>query len=159
MTYRVLDVCCSGRKFWFDKRNPQAVYCDQRREDHVLVDGRTYTIHPMVQADFKSLPFPNDHFDLVVYDPPHRSDLGLASWMAIQYGVLLPDWRTALRAGFDQCMRVLRPSGTLIFKWSEGQFKLREVLDSIGQEPLFGHKTSNTAVWTTFLKSTVQESA
>jgi hypothetical protein len=49
---------------------------------------------------------------------------------------------------------VLDDYGTLIFKWSEVQIPLRKVLDAIGAEPLFGHrsgKNMNTH-WMAFMR-------
>jgi len=34
----VLDACCGGRMFWFDKSDDRAVFVDKRREKHVLTD-------------------------------------------------------------------------------------------------------------------------
>jgi SAM-dependent methyltransferase len=44
-----------------------------------------------------------------------------------------------LRLGFAECFRVLRPGGTLIFKWNETQVPLKEVLALTPHKPLFGH--------------------
>ena len=33
-----------------------------------------------------------------------------------------------LRKGFAECFRVLKPHGTLIFKWAESEYSLREVV-------------------------------
>jgi hypothetical protein len=49
---------------------------------------------------------------------------------------------------------VLDTYGTLIFKWNEQQIKVKEIIDVIGVEPLFGHKSgklSNTH-WMCFMK-------
>lgn len=48
-------------------------------------------------------------------------------------------------------MRVLKPNGTLVFKWSEDQVKVREVLDAIGCDPLYLQKRAKTQ-WMVFLK-------
>lgn len=53
--------------------------------------------------------------------------------------------------GFDECMRVLKPNGTLIFKWNEEQIKLSEVLKCFSQKPLLGNKRSKTH-WLVFMK-------
>lgn len=50
-------------------------------------------------------------------------------------------------------MRVLKPSGVLIFKWSDVQIKMSDVLNVIGYKPIFGDKRSSTR-WTVFLKQT-----
>lgn len=53
--------------------------------------------------------------------------------------------------GFNECMRVLKPNGTLVFKWNTDQISFREVLSYIDHKPLFGDKRSKTR-WTVFLK-------
>lgn len=76
--------------------------------------------------------------------PPHLIRAGKNSWLAQKYGVLEKSWAIDLKQGFDECMRVLKPNGTLIFKWNEEQIKLSEILNVIGHVPLFGNKRSKT---------------
>ena len=151
---RVLDVCCGSRMMWFDKQNPDVEFCDKRSEAHVLCDGRTLNVTPDTIADFTDLPFPDGSFHLVVMDPPHMLKLGENTWMAQKYGVLLPTWETDLRAGFAECMRVLRPNGVMIFKWNEIQVPLNRILEVIDAKPLFGHTSGKhgRTVWMTFMK-------
>ena len=74
--------------------------------------------------------------------------LGLAK----KYGKLdQEDWQTDIKQGFDECMRVLKPNGTLIFKWNEEQIKLGQVLKVINLKPLIGNKRSKTH-WLVFMK-------
>lgn len=140
--------------FWFDKTNPDVLFADIRTESHVLCDGRPLEIKPDVQIDFTDMPFDDDTFKMVVFDPPHLNKLGNNTWMAQKYGVLLPTWETDLKAGFDECMRVLKPDGTLIFKWNEAQITLNKVLEVIVTKPLFGHVTGKhgRTIWMAFLK-------
>lgn len=51
-------------------------------------------------------------------------------------------------------MRVLRPNGTLIFKWNEDKIKVSEVIEAIGVKPMYGHRTLQTSktIWMAFLK-------
>jgi hypothetical protein len=51
-------------------------------------------------------------------------------------------------------MRVLDDFGVLIFKWSEVEIPLKEVLSAIGQRPLFGHRSGkhNKTHWLCFMK-------
>ena len=112
----ILDACCGPRMMWFDKRNPQAVFMDIRDEEHILCDGRSLEVHPDVIGDFRRIPFEDATFRLVVFDPPHLVRLGDNSYMAHKYGRLFPTWETDLKQGFDECMRVLKPEGVLIFK-------------------------------------------
>jgi len=150
----VLDVCCGPRMFWFDKNNPDVMFADIRNEKHILCDGRVLEIKPDIQMDFTNMPFDDNTFRLVVFDPPHMNKLGKNTWMAQKYGVLLPTWETDIRAGFDECMRVLEPEGILIFKWNEAQINLNQVLKVIRSKPLFGHVTGKhgKTIWMTFLK-------
>jgi hypothetical protein len=151
---KILDPCCGSRMFWFDKNNPNAVFGDKRKEEHVLCDGRTLNIAPDLILDFTALPFHNQSFKLVVFDPPHLHTAGAASYMAAKYGKLTNDWRADLSKGFDECFRVLETHGVLVFKWNETQVKLREVLDLTTVKPLFGHPTGRKGLthWMTFMK-------
>jgi len=124
----VLDACCGSRMFWFDRKNPAALFMDKRAEQHVLCDGRDLVIAPDQVADFTDMPFPDNTFFLVVFDPPHMNSLGANSWLAKKYGRLIGDWRDDLREGFSECLRVLKPNGTLVFKWNTTDIPLDEVL-------------------------------
>lgn len=157
----VLDACCGSRMFWFDRANPCAVFVDNRRERHELTDkssaggSRSLIIEPDILADFTTLPFPTDHFALVAFDPPHLVRNGKSGWLAKKYGKLGADWRDDLRAGFAECFRVLRPEGTLVFKWNEHEIPVSEVLKLTPHEPLFGNRCGKTAKshWLVFMKA------
>lgn len=90
---KILDVACGSKMFWFDKNHQDTIYIDNRSFDGVLSDGRTLNINPDILADFRKLPFPDNTFYLVVFDPPHLFQLGSSSWMAKKYGVLGQDWK------------------------------------------------------------------
>lgn len=140
--------------FWFDKQNPDVLFTDIRTEKHTLCDGRTLEIKPDMEMDFTQMPFEDGTFKMVVFDPPHMNKLGKNTWMAQKYGVLLPSWETDIRAGFDECMRVLKTDGVLIFKWNEAQITLNKVLEVIKVKPLFGHVTGKhgRTIWMCFMK-------
>ena len=150
----ILDACCGGRMFWFDKKNPDVLFADIRDESHTLCDGRKLDIKPDIQMDFTDMPFDDNTFKMVVFDPPHLKHLGKSSWMAKKYGVLLPTWETDIRGGFDECMRVLKSGGILIFKWNENQIKVNKIVEVIGQTPLFGHPSGKhgQTIWMAFMK-------
>lgn len=87
----ILDACCGSRMFWFDKYNPLALFVDKRSETLTAKDrGKTRIIEikPDVIADFTNLPFEDNSFYMVVFDPPHLKTLGATSWMAKKYGKL-----------------------------------------------------------------------
>lgn len=140
----IIDVCCGSRMFWFDRKNPKVVFMDNRTLEQTLCDGRKLEIKPDVVGDFRHIPYPDNTFYLVVFDPPHLLRAGQKSWLAAKYGKLSPDWRQDLKAGFDECWRVLKPYGTLVFKWNETQIKLSEILSVFGVRPLFGHRRGKT---------------
>mgnify|MGYP001266104753 CR=1 FL=1 len=149
---RVLDATCGSRMIWFDKQNSDALYMDNRQLTDILCDNRTLNIHPDVIADFRRMPFDDDTFYLVVFDPPHLKVAGETSWVRKKYGLLSADWRSDISQGFKECMRVLKYNGVLIFKWNEEQVKLKEVLDAIGHRPLFGNRRSKTH-WLVYMKT------
>ena len=152
MDKQILDVCCGSRMFWFDKHNSQTVFMDNRILHDTLCDGRTLDIEPDIIGDFRNIPFDDNTFSMVVFDPPHLLKVGENSWLANKYGKLSETWPQDLKQGFSECMRVLKPNGTLIFKWNEQQIKLSEILKSIEYEPLFGNKRAETH-WLVFIKN------
>lgn len=154
MNKLILDACCGSKMFWFDKKNPRVLYVDKRKEEHILCDGRILKIDPDLQADFKNLPFKNNSFYLVVFDPPHLIGAGKTGWQAKKYGSLEKTWENELKKGFDECYRVLKKNGTLIFKWNEQSVKVKKIIKLINKQPLFGHRTmqNNKTIWLAFFK-------
>lgn len=155
---RILDACCGGRMFWFDKQNPDVLFVDKRvMKPEVVGHGvhkRTRSCQPDKVMDFRNLELPDESFYMVVFDPPHLF-LGKNSHTAKVYGSLDREtWKDDLRAGFRECFRVLKKNGTLIFKWHEFNVPLKEVLALCDQKPLFGHKSGKAQMthWVAFIK-------
>lgn len=150
----ILDPTCSAKSIWFDKENPHVIYCDKRsgQVQYKEMDDRDWIITPDVQCDFTELPFASGIFDMVVFDPPHLMNVGPR--LAAKYGKLFANWRDELRSGFDENWRVLKPNGTLIFKWAVNDIPLREVLALAPSQPLFGHTTGSKSQtrWICFIK-------
>lgn len=70
---KILDACCGSRMFWFDKQNPDVIYADNREVETTLCDGRQLLIKPDVKMDFCNMPYPDNSFRIVVFDPPFDS--------------------------------------------------------------------------------------
>lgn len=163
MTARVLDPCCGGRMMWFDKTDSRAIFGDGRHECVTVTDNsrgnrsgtRTIRIEPDTLLDFRALPFADESFRLVAFDPPHLVQAGPRSWLAAKYGKLSDNWREDLRAGFAECFRVLEPEGVLVFKWNETQIKMREILALTPEKPMFGQVSGRKGLthWLVFMKS------
>lgn len=148
----ILDACCGSRMFWFDKSNKNTVFMDNRVLEDTLCDGRALSVNPDVIGDFRNIPFDDNTFKLVVFDPPHLIHAGENSWLVKKYGVLdINTWKKDIKQGFQECMRVLEDCGVLIFKWNDEQIKFGEILKVIDYKPLFGDKRGKTR-WTVFMK-------
>ena len=149
---KILDATCGSRMIWFNKEHSETVYMDNRELQETLCDGRTLNINPDTVADFRDMPFENESFYLIIFDPPHLVRAGKESWLAKKYGILDEEnWMDDIRQGFQECMRVLKTNGTLIFKWNEDQVNLADVIKAIGQKPLFGNRRAKTH-WMVFMK-------
>lgn len=140
----ILDACCGSRMFHFDKNNKNVIFMDNRDFEDTLCDGRKLEIHPDIIADFRNIPFDDNSFSLVIFDPPHLLKVGQNSWLCKKYGKLNETWTVDIKEGFDECMRVLKPRGTLIFKWATRDITLKQILDVIKTRPIIFHKNNNT---------------
>lgn len=148
---RVLDACCGSRMFYFDKENQEVLFADNRELQTTLCDGRSLLIKPDVNMDFRNMPYPDNTFKIVVFDPPHLLHARARSWLAQKYGILPKEWKAYLKAGFQECMRVLETNGILVFKWNDDQIQFSEVLRVFGKKPLLGDQRGKTR-WVIFLK-------
>ena len=159
----ILDPCCGGKMFYFDKNDPRVLFCDKRKNDYTLCDGRTFTVSPDMLIDFTDMPFEDESFRMVVFDPPHLKYTGskkeAENWQMVKYGYLPSHgWKEILQKGFSECFRVLMPDGFLIFKWNETDIKVSEILKLTPFKPIFGHisgKRANTH-WLCFIKETLK---
>jgi methyltransferase len=148
---RILDACCGSRLFWFDRNEKHTTFMDVRQEKFEI-HNKKVNVDPDVIGDFRDMPFEDNTFNLVVFDPPHLKQAGANSIMKAQYGLLDKiTWSEDLAKGFEECMRVLKVGGTLVFKWSDCQINVKEVLKAIPFKPLFGQQRGTTH-WMTFVK-------
>ena len=136
---KVLDACCGSRMFWFDKEFEDAVFMDERTLETTLCDGRSLNVNPDVIGDFRNMPFEDESFYLVIFDPPHLLHAGETSFLKLKYGVL------------EECWRVLKPNGTMIFKWNEEQVSFSMVKKLLPSKPIIGQRRGKT-IWLVFFK-------
>lgn len=159
----VLDACCGSRMMWFDKADPRALFIDKRRETHPIDIGTPGTkgrapivVDPDQIADFTAMPFHDESFYLVVFDPPHIEREEAKGVFTRKYGHLTGDWRGMLRKGFAECFRVLKPHGVLVFKWAESEHPVSEILKLTQHKPLFGHRSGKMTHWCVFMKPALE---
>lgn len=156
-----LDVCCGPKMMWFDKHDPRVTFLDKRDCDYHINPDKAYpsgsviSVKPDLVADFTALPFPDQSFHHVVFDPPHVIRQQLLGTVTKKYGALTHDWKPMIQNGFQECFRVLKTGGTLIFKWCEVDIPLNQILELAPQQPLYGHRSGKKAAthWIAFLKS------
>lgn len=161
---KILDATCGPKTIWYQKNHPFVTFMDIRKEKintlqkgNNLVCKRIINIDPDVIADWSSLPFPDNHFDMVVFDPPHiiQKKKTKPSQMKLKYGYFLEsEYKTILVHGVAELFRVLKPEGTFIFKWSETSKKVDEILKLFPYQPMFGTRTgqANNTHWIVFIK-------
>ena len=147
----ILDPCCGSRMFYFDKEDPRVLFGDIREIDTRLKDAsslggyRELHIHPDMLMDFRELPFEDGSFPLVIF--------GDSSWLAKKYG-RLPEigWKEYLGQGLAECWRVLKPQGTLIFKWNEQQIKFGDLEEIFPAKPVIRFSPKEKTIFTVFFK-------
>jgi hypothetical protein len=160
----VLDACCGSRMMWFNRSDSRALFIDNRKETYIVDNGhpsnkgrKPIVISPDFTADFTALPVGDESFNLVVFDPPHVIREQPLGKVTKRYGVLNGDWQGMISKGFGECFRVLKPGGTLIFKWAETQIPITKILALTPEKPLFGHKTNRHTRWIVFIISPVEK--
>lgn len=127
----ILDACCGALMMYHRMHKnlgDQFIYIDIRKmPEHKYRNWNRsgYTIKeikPMILADMKHLPFRDNIFDAIIFDPPHL-DTGLQSFMAEKYGSWgMVDTVRHLRAVNTEFPRVLRHGGLLLLKMFHRRF-------------------------------------
>lgn len=154
----ILDACCGPRLMWINKKHPNAIYIDVRREKKGFLPIRpNREINPDIIMDFRDLKFKDKSFKLIVWDPPHLLGKNYKSVITKNYGFLLKDsFDDDFKRGFRELWRCLEDYGTLIFKFNDYHIPFKRVLKLFPISPLFANTISRNkdskTKWFCFMK-------
>ena len=161
---KILDATAGHRTIWYQKNHPFVTFLDKRKgNDYYIPDDKNkrpirWKFKPDVVADWtKHIPFDDNEFDVVIFNPPHKIETrGIKlSNLDVEYGFFYKDnWKKELKNGIKECFRVLKPKGIFILKWNEVDKPIDEVLSLFPYPPLVGTKTGQRTEthWIMFLK-------
>ena len=168
---QILDATAGPKGIWYQKNHPFVTFMDKRNgtfhnvmsENVKFKTRRRYKIYPDVVSEWKDAPFPDNYFDMIVFDPPHLlvgKDKKPPN-MTQKYGMLDKEtWRNDLRIGLKKLFSILKPNGIFVLKWCENDISIEEVLKLFPYPPLFGSnikKKVSTTYWILFIKYDVNE--
>jgi SAM-dependent methyltransferase len=140
---KILDVCANKRMFYFDKENIDTIYCDLY-----------FDYKDNIKEDVTKLSFDNNTFDMVVFDPPHIQEddkNNNRSIMAKKYGMIRGSLFEFITSAFNECFRVLKNDGVLIFKWNNRTSDYKQLLELSPYNALFGTRTKKSVSETWFI--------
>ena len=161
----ILDVTCGLREMWFEKEDSETVYLDWRQESISFYNDVRGKIQPTVQADNRCLPFCDNVFDMVIFDPPHliedpaKVHVRDGSLYQKMYDTLHPlTWIKDVYRASREAFRVLKVGGFLVFKWADHDRPVKRLMALFPERPLFGtrsHSTKrgNSTYWIVFRKN------
>lgn len=146
---RVLDCSAGLRGMWLDKHFPSAVYVDIRSE-----------VSPDLVASSTCLPFHNETFDLILFDPPHHN-VGASGEWSLDYGVFTTaEILNLCRRTFPELRRVVKPAGVVLFKWNDHSIGLSRVMPDpetglvplVAQRVAYHTKHASVTTWVTLVR-------
>lgn len=157
----ILDACCGGKHFWFDKNHKYTLFMDKRRvEKGAIPQQPNWECDPDIIGDYRDTDFEDKSFKLIVWDIPHKIKNYKKSLIIKKYGYLGESWREDTAAGFNELWRILDDYGVLVFKYADLDISVTEMLSLFPVKPLFGTKTKkgvNNTYWFTFMKIKEEE--
>jgi len=151
----MLDVTAGNRMMWQDKEHPLFVFMDKN-------------IHasrpPNVFGVWEHLPFRDDSFETVFFDPPHKFNRRSGFWAdpksSNYYGADIR--REKLVSGIYRGTReLLKVAKRLCFKWCDDEISLGRILSLIPREWIEVNRWCDNKVrahgnftwWLTFINS------
>jgi len=168
---KILDATCGQKSMWFVKNHPLVTFLDKREGKYMHWDKknasrRTAIIKPDIVADWtKKVPFDDNYFDMILFDPPHAIRNKVCDIHNDMYfGILKKDtWKQDLKKGIKELFRVLKPEGVFVFKWGDSSKSINEIIKLFPYPPLFGNKTSKASTydkgthWIIFIKYRLEQ--
>ncbi len=155
---KILDACCGAKFIWIDKNNPNVIYNDIRKEKKGFLERRrNIEINPDINYDFRKLPFENNRFKLIIFDPPHILGKMDKSTLKACYGVLdKNNYEDVLKEGIIELWRVLDNYGTLFLKFNNVHIPFDNILNLFPVKPLIQTSTNRSknceSRWFCFMK-------
>lgn len=157
---KILDATCGAKGMWYQKNYPLVTWMDKRNGKYYYATEnnpkKCIDVNPDVVSEWKDALFPDNYFDMIIFDPPHIIRKTANSKMILQYGKLRTEtWKYDLKEGIDKLFKILKSEGVFILKWAEsGGGKIEDVLKLFPYPPLFGTRTGANSDnhWIVFLK-------
>lgn len=160
MSKKIIDICCGGRMFRYDKSNPHVHFMDIRELPKWCIKQRpSFCIQPDEIGDFRKINHSDKSFKIVVMDPPHMRSVWETSRMAKKYGKVSKERKEDMNLGFMESMRILEDYGLLIFKRNEHEIPLSDVIKLFPIKPSLWQRTSknNKTIWLIYIKTPESE--
>ena len=155
---KILDATAGFRGIWFGKNHPLVTFLDKRSGKYYYMSKsgkkKCTEIKPDIVCEWKDIDYPDNTFDMIVFDPPHIIQDANCN-MIVDYGNLSKDtWRNDLKIAFKQLFRILKPNGVFILKWNECNKPIDNIIKLCPYRALFGTRTglNNKNIWLTFVK-------
>lgn len=151
----MIDLCCGGRHWLFDKDPNDVLFMDIRSVEPGSIELQpNWSVEPDLVGSYTDIPFEDSKFDYVFWDIPHA--IKLSGIMGQKYGELGGSWQQDLELAFREIHRVLKHKGAMIFKFNDLAISFKEIfacfpMDEVGLKPILGNPTkkgvNNTVFW------------
>ncbi len=83
---KILDACCGSKcSGLIGNIKKRFIWITERKTQHYATVGKLI-VKPDIVADFREMPFKDETFYLVVFDPPHLVSAGNTSFLKMKYG-------------------------------------------------------------------------
>jgi len=161
---KILDATAGSRSIWYQKNHPFVTFMDKRKVDiwdktknKKFSSTRRIKVDPDVVSEWKDAPFPDEHFDMIIFDPPHliRKREWSDSSMVTRYGKLYQDnYKQVLQEGIKKLFNILKQEGIFILKWCDTDRSVDEIIKLCPYKPMVGTRTGqgNKNHWILFIK-------